>query len=184
MFQPGGEQHQPRRHPSFLLLLRVHHPSHADRYPQGATERLSQPNKSHKSCSVDLRLPIWFAGSEHFPISSGGSVPAPLPSFEASRSADPGSSLVSCLNKVPRQIVGHLWSGVIYYWRSRCQKLELSWRQSLSSALARQTRLSPCQTCTSKWLFGTKSWESINMVGFVLNICKRRLWDLSLLICI
>ena len=48
----------------------------------------------NKSCSVDLRLPTWFAGSELFPISSGGFVPALLPSFEVSRSDDPGSSLV------------------------------------------------------------------------------------------
>ena len=60
--------------------------------------------------------------------------------FHAPMIPDP---LWSGLNKVPRQIVGHLWSGVIYYWRSRCQKLELSWRQSLSCVRAWQTNLSP-----------------------------------------
>ena len=74
--------------------------------------------------------------------------------------------LWSGLNKVPRQIVGHLWSGVIYYWRSRLPKLELSCIQSLSCTLA-------WQTCTSNWLFGTTSWESINVVGFRLIFSRK-----------
>ena len=87
-----------------------------------------------------------------------------------------------CLNKVPRQIVGHLWSTVIYYCTAAAKTwIELE-RQSLSCAPACQTPppapapTHSCQTsaptpawqtsCTSNSLFGSKGWESIWMAGF------------------